>query len=84
MSLNFNENTLNNFYNKYENKNKEICYLIYYILTEDVHIERNEFMTRFKEILESQGIKKDLLSNIKYNLYASKFIEQELSSDLSE
>ena len=84
MSLNFDENTLNNFYNKYGNKNKEICYLIHYLLTEDVYIERNEFLTRFKEILESHGIKKDLLSNIKFNLYASKFIEQELSSDLSE
>ena len=84
MSLHFDDKTLDNFYNKYGNKNKEICYLIHYVLTEDVYIERNEFITRFKEILESHGIKNDLLSNIKYNLYASKFIEQELSSDLSE
>ena len=84
MSLHFDDKAVDNFYNKYGNKNKEICYLIHYVLTEDVYIERNEFITRFKEILESHGIKNDLLSNIKYNLYASKFIEQELSSDLSE
>ena len=84
MSLHFDDKALDNFYNKYGNKNKEICYLIHYVLTEDAYIERNEFITRFKEILESHGIKNDLLSNIKYNLYASKFIEQELSSDLSE
>ena len=82
MSLNFDDKTLNNFYNK--NGNKDICYLIHYILTEDVYIERNEFITRFKEILESNGVKQNLFKNVKYELYASKFIEQELSSDLSE
>ena len=82
MSLTFDDKSLDYLYNK--NNNKDICYLIHYILTEDVYIERNEFMTRFKEILESHGIKGDLLNKIKYNLYASKFIEQELSSDLSE
>jgi hypothetical protein len=82
MSLSFDDKSLDYLYNK--NNNKDICYLIHYILTEDVYIERNEFMTRFKEILESHGIKGDSLNKIKYNLYASKFIEQELSSDLSE
>ena len=82
MSLTFDDKTLDNFYNKYNNK--DICYLIHYVLTEDVYIERNEFITRFKEILESKGINKNILQNLKYNLYASRFIEQELSSDLSE
>ena len=82
MSLTFDDKTLENFYYKYGNKN--VCYLIHYILTEDVYIERNEFMTRFKEILEANGVNKQLFQNIRYNLYASKFIEQELSSDLSE
>ena len=42
-------------------------------------------MKRFEEILISKGINKTLIkNNIKYNLYASNFIEQELSSDLSE
>ena len=35
-------------------------------------------------MLDSHGIKGRLLYKIKYYLYASKFIEQELSSDLSE
>ena len=83
MSLTFDDKSLDYLYNKYNN-NKDICFLIHYVLTEDVYIERNEFMTRFKEILESHGINKDLFKTIKYNLYASKFIEQELSSDLSE
>ena len=82
MTLSFEDKTLNNLYNKYGNK--DVCYLIHYILTEDVYIERNEFMTRFKEILEAHGVNRDLLKKVRYNLYASKFIEQELSSDLSE
>ena len=82
MSLSFDDKTLDHFYERYGNK--DICYLIHYILTEDVYIEKNEFITRFKEILESHGIKEELSKNIKYNLYASKFIDQELSSDLSE
>ena len=82
MSLSFDDKTLDNFYDKYGNN--DLCYLIHYVLTEDVYIERNEFLTRFKEILESHGINKELIKKIKYNLYASKFIEQELSSDLSE
>ena len=82
MSLTFDDKTLDNYYNKFNNK--DICYLIHYVLTEDVYIERNEFMTRFKEILESHGINKELFKQVKYDLYASKFIEQELSSDLSE
>ena len=82
MSLNFDDKTLDNYYNKFNNK--DICYLIHYVLTEDVYIERNEFMTRFKEILEFHGINKELFKKVKYDLYASKFIEQELSSDLSE
>ena len=83
MSLKFDEQTLNNFYNK--SLNTEICFLIHYILTEDVYIERNEFLKRFEEILQSHGINKTMIKeNVKYNLIASKFIEQELSSDLSE
>ena len=82
MSLKFEDIILDNLYNKYGNK--DICYLIHYVLTEDVYIERNEFMKRFKEILDYHGINKNIFKNIKYDLYASKFIEQELSSDLSE
>ena len=83
MSLKFDEQTLNNFYNKSLKNN--ICFLIHYILTEDVYIERNEFLKRFEEILQSNGINKTMIKeNVKYNLIASKFIEQELSSDLSE
>ena len=82
MSLTFDDKTLDNLYNK--NGNKDICYLIHYVLTEDAYIERNEFMTRFKEILDAHGVNQNKFKNIKYELYASKFIEQELSSDLSE
>ena len=82
MSLTFDDKTLDNLYNK--NGNKDICYLIHYVLTEDAYIERNEFMTRFKEILDAHGVNKNKFKNIEYELYASKFIEQELSSDLSE
>ena len=84
MSLTFDNQTLNNFFNKTDNNN-DICFLIHYILTEDVYIERNEFIKRFEEIIMSKGINKTLLKeNIKYNLHASKVIEQELSSDLSD
>ena len=83
MSLTFSEETLNKYYKK--STNNEICLMIHYILTEDVYIERNEFIKRFEEILISNGVNKTLINeNIKYDLYASKFIEQELSSDLSE
>lgn len=83
MSLTFSEETLNKYYKK--STNNEICLMIHYILTEDVYIERNEFNKRFEEILISNGVNKTLINeNIKYDLYASKFIEQELSSDLSE
>ena len=83
MTLAFSEITMNNYYKL--SKNNEVCFIIHYILTEDVYIERNEFIKRFEEILTSNGINKDLIKqNIKYDLYASKFIEQELSSDLSE
>ena len=80
MSLTFSEETLNKYYKK--STNNEICLMIHYILTEDVYIERNEFIKRFEEILISNGVNKTLINeNIKYDLYASKFIEQELSSD---
>ena len=83
MSLKFDEKTLNKFYNNTIDNN--ICIIIHYILTDDVYIEKNEFLKRFEEILISKGINKTLIkNNIKYNLYASNFIEQELSSDLSE
>ena len=83
MTLTFSDKTMNNYYKI--SKNNEVCIIIHYILTEDVYIERNEFIKRFEEILISSGINKDLIKeNIKYDLYASKFIEQELSSDLSE
>ena len=83
MSLKFDEKTLNKYYNNTIDNN--ICIIIQYILTEDVYIEKNEFLKRFEEILISKGINKTLVkNNIKYNLYASNFIEQELSSDLSE
>ena len=83
MTLTFSDKTLNKSY--LISQNNELCFMIHYILTEDVYIERNEFIKRFEEILISNGIDKDLIKqNIKYDLYASKFIEQELSSDLSE
>ena len=82
MSLTFDEKTLNRYYNA-SGKN-DICFLIHYVLTEDVYIERNEFIKRFEETLYSYGIDKSMMKEIKYNLFASKFIEQELSSDLSE
>ena len=83
MTLNF-DNKLINKYMKQSN-NDEISFIIHYILTEDVYIERNEFIKRFEEMLYSNGINKtSIKENIKYDLYASKFIEQELSSDLSE
>ena len=83
MTLNF-DNQLINKYMKQSN-NVEISFIIHYILTEDVYIERNEFIKRFEEMLYSNGINKtSIKENIKYDLYASKFIEQELSSDLSE
>ena len=83
MTLNF-DNQLINKYMKQSN-NDEISFIIHYILTEDVYIERNEFIKRFEEMLYSNGINKtSIKENIKYDLYASKFIEQELSSDLSE
>ena len=82
MTLTINNQTLNNVFKKSIDNN--ICILIHYILTEDVYIERNEFIKRFEEILISKGLNKNLLKeNITYDLFASKFIEQELSSDLS-
>ena len=83
MTLTFDNQMLNNYFNN--SINNEICIIIHYILTEDVYIERNEFINKFEEILYARGLNKTLLKqNIKYDLYASKFIEQELSSDLSE
>ena len=83
MSINFDNLTLNKYFN--ESINNNICFIIHYILTEDVYIERNEFIKRFEEILYSHGLNKTSIKrNIKYDLYASKFIEQELPSDLSE
>ena len=85
MSISLNDNIIDNYYKKYSQKNNEnLCYFIHYILTEDVYIERNEFMKRFLEFLEINGISKEKLKTIRYYLHASKFIEQELSSDLSE
>ena len=75
MEININNNKNNN--NK--NKNNKNCYLIHYILTEDVYIEKNEF----KNLVE-EYVKNNNLNNFKYNLIASRFIEQELSSDLSQ
>ena len=85
MSISLNDNIINNYYKKYSQKNNEnLCYFIHYVLTEDVYIERNEFLKRFLEFLELNGITKEKLKTLKYDLHASKFIEQELSSDLSE
>ena len=76
MEINFNNNNNNkkNYNKKYKN-----CYLIHYILTEDVYIEKNEFKNLIEEYLNNNN-----LINFKYNLIASRFIEQELSSDLSQ
>jgi len=83
MKLNLDNQLINKYLN--QSNNNEISFIIHYILTEDVYIERNEFIKRFEEMLYSYGINKtSIKENIKYNLYASKFIEQELSSDLSE
>ena len=83
MTLNLDNQLIKKYLN--QSNNNEISFIIHYILTEDVYIERNEFIKRFVEMLYSYGINKtSIKENIKYNLYASKFIEQELSSDLSE
>ena len=83
MTLNLDNQLINKYLN--HSNNNEISFIIHYILTEDVYIERNEFIKIFEEMLYSYGINKtSIKENIKYNLYASKFIEQELSSDLSE
>jgi hypothetical protein len=83
MTLNLDNQLIKKYLN--HSNNNEISFIIHYILTEDVYIERNEFIKRFEEMLYSYGINKtSIKENIKYNLYASKFIEQELSSDLSE
>ena len=83
MTLNLDNQLIKKYLN--QSNNNEISFIIHYILTEDVYIERNEFIKRFEEMLYSYGINKtSIKENIKYNLYASKFIEQELSSDLSE
>ena len=85
MSISLNKDLIDTYYKKYSKKdNENLCYFIHYILTEDVYIERNEFLKRFLEFLELKGITKEKLKTIKYDLHASKFIEQELSSDLSE
>ena len=79
MEIKLTEKTLNDFYEKYKlKKSDSLCYLIHEILTEDVYIEKNEFKNLVNEYMDKKGI------NVKYNLYASRFIEQELSSDLSE
>ena len=79
MEIQLNEKILNDFYEKYKTpKSNSLCYLIHEILTEDVYIEKNEFKNLVNEYMDEKGI------NVKYNLYASRFIEQELSSDLSE
>jgi len=83
MTLKFDNQLINKYFN--QSNSNDICFIIHYILTEDVYIERNEFIKRFEEMLYSSGLNKTLIKeNIKYDLYASKFIEQELSSDLSE
>ena len=83
MKLNLDNQLINKYLN--QSNNNEISFIIHYILTEDVYIERNEFIKRIEEMLYFYGINKtSIKENIKYNLYASKFIEQELSSDLSE
>ena len=63
MTLTFDNQTLNNYFNK--SNNNDICILIHYILTEDVYIERNEFIKRFEEMLYSNGINK---TSIKENI----------------
>ena len=66
-------------YSKYKMKKEQnLCYLIHEVLTEDVYIEKNEFKNLLNEYLDQYGIKID------YALHASRFIEQELSSDLSQ
>lgn len=79
MEIQLSEDLINNMYTKYKmNKEQKLCYLIHEVLTEDVYIEKNEFKNLLNEYLEQYGIKID------YELHASRFIEQELSSDLSQ
>lgn len=56
-----------------KDKKEKLCYLIHEILTEDTYIEKNEFNNFVNEYLK-----------IPVELHASQFIEQELSSDLSQ
>lgn len=64
-------------YEKYKiPQTEKLCYLIHEILTEDVYIEKNEFKSFVSTYFEN--------ANIEFELYASRFIEQELSSDLSQ
>ena len=77
MEIILNENIINQYMQKYNisSEKQEMCYLIHEILTEDVYIEKNEFKNLVKDHFEG--------TNINFELYASSFIEQELSSELS-
>ncbi|MCQ2816403.1 MAG: hypothetical protein MJ252_03965 [archaeon] len=80
MKISFPEEMIDNYYKEFKkDKDKDkLCYLIHEILNEDVYIEKNEFKTLVNEYFDQHKVK------INYDLYASKFIEQELSSDLSQ
>ena len=71
MEVHFNKDIIKS-YNSNDNK----CFVFHYILTEDVYIEKNEFRNLVNEYIGD-------LTSVNYTLYASNFIEQELSSDLS-
>lgn len=77
MEINLSYRYIKNLYSKYKlSKEEKLCYLIHEVLTEDVYIEKNEFKSFISSYFEK--------ANIEYELYASRFIEQELSSDLSQ
>ena len=71
MEVHFNKDII-----KLYNSNDTKCFVFHYILTEDVYIEKNEFRNLVNEYVGD-------LASVNYTLYASNFIEQELSSDLS-
>lgn len=75
MNIILNKEIVNNYYIQHSIKSKteKLCYLILEILTEDTYIEKNEFKHFIDEYL-----------TVPYELHASQFIEQELSSDLSQ
>jgi hypothetical protein len=78
LTVTYTENLFQNFIKKLQGptqtKLQEICFFVYQHLTEDTYVEKNEF----KNYLENKYKKN------KINYMFSSFIDQELSSDLSD